>query len=147
MRGFLPEINPLSEYSIASTSLARLQEIAGNLPKLLLTGKVPSTLESLQCDDLSVDDLVTNNLNQDLKLAMVQLSFVAHAYIWGGIKPQGHLPEVVAKPWVQVAKLFDRPPVLSYASYCLDNWFLIDPEEPVSLENIGLITALMKIGL
>ena len=81
----MPEINPLSEYSIASTSLTRLQEIAGNLPKLLLTGKVPSTLESLQCDDLSVDDLVVNNLNQDLRLAMVQLSFVAHAYIWGGI--------------------------------------------------------------
>ena len=66
MRGFLPEINPLSEYSIASVPLTRLQEIAGNLPKLLLTGKVPSTLESLQCDDLSVDDLVVNNLNHKI---------------------------------------------------------------------------------
>ncbi|SVB16154.1 uncharacterized protein METZ01_LOCUS169008 [marine metagenome] len=140
MRGFLPEINPLREYSIASPSLARLQEIASNLPKLLLTGRVPSTLQSLQRDDLSVDDLVANNLNQDLRLAMVQLSFVAHAYIWGGIKPQENLPEVVAKPWVQVAKLFGRPPILSYASYCLDNWFLMDPEEPISLESVGLIT-------
>ena len=140
MRGFLPEINPLREYSIASPSLARLQEIASNLPKLLLTGRVPSTLQSLQRNDLSVDDLVANNLNQDLRLAMVQLSFVAHAYIWGGIKPQGNLPEVVAKPWVQVAKLLGRPPILSYASYCLDNWFLMDPEEPISLESVGLIT-------
>ena len=140
MRGFLPEINPLREYSIPSPSLDRLQAIAGNLPKLLLTGRVPSTLESLQHDDLSIDELVAKNLDQDLRLAMVQLSFVAHAYIWGGIKPQGHLPEVVAKPWVQLAKLFDRPPVLSYASYCLHNWFLIEPEESISLENIGLIT-------
>ena len=91
MRGFLPEINPLREYSIASPSLARLQEIASNLPKLLLTGRVPSTLQSLQRDDLSIDDLVANNLNHDLRLAMVQLSFIAHAYIWCGIKPQGHL--------------------------------------------------------
>ena len=140
MRGFLPEINPLREYSIPSPSLDRLQAIAGNLPKLLLTGRVPSTLESLQHDDLSIDELVAKNLDQDLRLAMVQLSFVAHAYIWGGIKPQGHLPEVVAKPWVQLTKLFDRPPVLSYASYCLHNWFLIEPEESISLENIGLIT-------
>ena len=140
MRGFLPEINPLREYSIPSPSLDRLQAIAGNLPKLLLTGRVPSTLESLQHDDLSIDELVAKNLDQDLRLAMVQLSFVAHAYIWGGIKPQEHLPEVVAKPWVQVAKLFGRPPILSYASYCLDNWFLIEPEESISLENIGLIT-------
>ena len=140
MRGFLPEINPLREYSIPSPSLDRLQAIADNLPKLLLTGKVPSTLESLQHDDLSIDELVAKNLDQDLRLAMVQLSFVAHAYIWGGIKPQEHLPEVVAKPWVQLAKLFDRPPVLSYASYCLHNWFLIEPEESISLENIGLIT-------
>ena len=140
MRGFLPEINPLMEYSIPSHSLDRLQAIAGNLPKLLLTGRVPTTLESLQHDDLSIDELVAKNLDQDLRLAMVQFSFVAHAYIWGGIKPQGHLPEVVAKPWLQLAKLFDRPPVLSYASYCLDNWFLIEPEESISLENIGLIT-------
>ena len=140
MRGFLPEINPLMEYSIPSSSLDRLQAIAGNLPKLLLTGRVPTTLESLQHDDLSIDELVAKNLDQDLRLAMVQFSFVAHAYIWGGIKPQGHLPEVVAKPWLQLAKLFDRPPVLSYASYCLDNWYLIEPEESISLENIGLIT-------
>ena len=79
MRGFLPEINPLREYSIPSPSLDRLQAIADNLPKLLLTGRVPSTLESLQHDDLSIDELVAKNLDQDLRLAMVQLSFVAHA--------------------------------------------------------------------
>ena len=48
MRGFLPEINPLREYSIASPSQDRLQEIADSLPRLLLTSRVARTLESLQ---------------------------------------------------------------------------------------------------
>jgi indoleamine 2,3-dioxygenase len=78
-------------------------------------------------------------MGQDLKLAMSQLSFIAHAYIWGDKKPHGKLPESLAKPWVEVASNQGRPAILSYASYCLDNWFLIDAEEPISLENVGLI--------
>jgi len=140
MRGFLPSANPIREYSInSSASLGRLHEIATNLPKLLLTGRVPKTIESLKRDDLAVDELITNNFDQDLKLAMVQLSFIAHSYIWGDIKPRESLPEVIAKPWVSVARKLERPPVLSYASYCLDNWYLINPEESINLNNVALI--------
>ena len=140
MKGFLPKKHPLKEYSSSSSeSLARLHEIASNLPKLLLTGRVPRTLGLLKKDDLSVEELLEKELDRDIKLAMVQLSFIAHSFIWGASTPKDILPEVIAKPWVQVAKFLGRPPVLSYASYCLDNWFLIT-EEPVSLENVGLIT-------
>ena len=140
MKGFLPKQFPLKEYSsINSSSLTKLHEIASNLPKLLLTGRVPRTIGLLKKDELSIEELLEKKLDRDLRLAMVQLSFIAHAFIWGGSKPKEILPEVVAEPWVQVAKFLGRPPVLSYASYCLDNWFLI-AEEPVSLENVGLIT-------
>jgi indoleamine 2,3-dioxygenase len=70
---------------------------------------------------------------------MSHLSFIAHAYIWGDNKPNESIPSVLANPWVKVAEDQGRPPILSYASYCLDNWFLIDPDEPISLENVGLI--------
>ena len=70
---------------------------------------------------------------------MVHLSFISHAYIWGCPKPQHSLPEVITSPWVKVAKILGRPPILSYASYCLDNWFKIDADEEISLDNIGLI--------
>ena len=138
MKGFLPEKTPLKEYSIDSSSLNRLQEIASNLPKLLLTGRVQSMVESLKKDDLSVQELLTTKNERELRLAMVHLSFIAHAYILGGIKPNNKLPEVVAAPWVQVSEFLGRPPVLSYASYCLDNWFLLE-DEPLSLENVALI--------
>ena len=32
-----------------------------------------------------------------------------------------------------------KTPVLSYASYCLDNWYKIDANEEISLENVALI--------
>ena len=138
MKGFLPKKPPLKEYSINSSSLSRLQEIASNLPKLLLTGRLKAMVESLSKDDLSTHELLRSKNERELRLAMVHLSFIAHAYILGGIKPNNRLPEAVAKPWVQVTEILGRPPVLSYASYCLDNWFLLE-DEALSLENVALI--------
>ncbi len=50
------------------------------------------------------------------------------------------LPEVLAKPWVKVSKILGRPPILSYGSYCLDNWYRPNPKEEISLENVALLT-------
>ena len=138
---FLPKTPPIKTYSDSpSESLLRLEEIAGNLPKLLLTGKVQSLINSLNEDDLSVNELFIESRIKNIRLAMVHLSFISHAYIWGGIKPESSLPEVLAKPWVKVSKTLGRPPILSYASYCLDNWFKIDEDEEISLDNVALIT-------
>ena len=139
MQGFLPQKVPSKSYSVQSESCDRIQEIASNLPKLLLTGKVQSVVNKLSPKDLSIDDLLINQASQDLKLAMSHLSFIAHAYIWGDNKPNESIPSVLANPWVKAANNQGRPPILSYASYCLDNWFLIDPDESISLENVGLI--------
>ena len=138
---FLPTTPPAQTYSkYSSKSLDRLQDIASNLPKLLLTGTVQSTIDSLSAKDLSVNELFIENRIKNIKLAMVHLSFISHAYIWGGLKPQHSLPEVITLPWVKVAKILGRPPILSYASYCLDNWFKINANEKISLDNVGLIT-------
>tara|TARA_Y100000385_G_C13047168_1_gene618036 strand:- start:227 stop:1381 length:1155 start_codon:yes stop_codon:yes gene_type:complete len=141
MHTFLPKTPPIKTYSDSpSESLLRLEEIAGNLPKLLLTGKVQSLINSLNEDDLSVNELFIESRIKNIRLAMVHLSFISHAYMWGGIKPESSLPEVLAKPWVKVSKTLGRPPILSYASYCLDNWFKIDEDEEISLDNVALIT-------
>ena len=58
MKGFLPTTNPIKEYKEkTSPSLKRLRGIAANLPKLLLTSKVSKTIESLNKDDLNLEDL------------------------------------------------------------------------------------------
>ena len=139
MKGFLPKNAPAQSYSIDSQSCSRIEEICNNLPKLLLTGKVQTTIDKLSKKDLSIKELLVNQMGQDLKLAMSQLSFMAHAYIWGAEKPHGKLPHCLAESWVEAANHQGRPPILSYASYCLDNWFLINKDEEISLENVGLI--------
>jgi indoleamine 2,3-dioxygenase len=140
MKTFLPYTDPLKNYITKTKSLDRLANIADQLPKLLLTGGVQKNIKSLKANDLSINSVIKNNNARELNLAMVQLSFISHAYIWGAKTPSKVLPEVLAKPWVQVANILGRPPILSYASYCLDNWYRLNHRENISLENVGLLT-------
>ena len=139
MHTFLPKNPPLKNYTSNYKSLKKISFIANELPKLLLTNSVQSTVDGLNKNSLSVAKLIQNKSDKEIKLAMSHLSFISHAYIWGGKKPEKILPEVLAKPWVKVAKYLGRPPILSYASYCLDNWYKIDQSKPICLENIALI--------
>ena len=140
MKTFLPSKDPLKKYITKSRSLQKLENIASELPKLLLTGKVQETIDGLKVNALSIKPLLKKNDLRELKLSMVHLSFIAHAYIWGGKKPSKILPEVISKPWVEVSSILGRPPILSYASYCLDNWYRVDKSKKISLENVALIT-------
>jgi indoleamine 2,3-dioxygenase len=70
---------------------------------------------------------------------MLLLSFIGHAYIWGQKPLVDVIPEVLARPWQVVAEVLKRPPVLSYASYALHNWYRLDPSKPIALGNISLL--------
>ncbi|GIS85440.1 MAG: hypothetical protein CM1200mP17_00080 [Woeseia sp.] len=85
MNGFLPINPPVREYHSPDTaSLNRIQQLANNLPKMLLTDRVERTINALSEDDLDVSDLLDSNSEEEINLAMSQLSFLAHAYILGG---------------------------------------------------------------
>ena len=139
MKTFLPKQDPLKEFRNPNPSSKRIEKIAKSLPKLLLTGAIHNAIDDLNTNALSVNTLIKNGNSREIKLAMSYLSFIAHAYIWGGAKPKSVLPEAIAKPWVQLADHLGRPPILSYASYCLDNWYRINPKKKISLENVALI--------
>lgn len=139
MKTFLPKQDPLKEFKNPNPSSKRIEKIAKSLPKLLLTGAIHDAIDDLNTNALSVNTLIKNGNSREIKLAMSYLSFIAHAYIWGGAKPKSVLPEAIAKPWVQLADYLGRPPILSYASYCLDNWYRINPKKEISLENVALI--------
>jgi len=140
MHTFLPSKDPLIKYKTTSKSLNLISEISEQLPKLLLTGSVQHTINKLKNNDLSVDKVITNNDLREIRLAMVHISFIAHSFIWGSETPSKILPEVIAKPWVKLSKILGRPPILSYASYCLDNWYRLNKKDDICLENVGLHT-------
>jgi indoleamine 2,3-dioxygenase len=139
MKGFLPEQQPSKKYSINNNSLNLLTDLASDLPKLLLTGQLQNKINRLKDNELEISEILINKKPSDINLAMRHLSFIAHGYIWGDEEPHEVLPKVISKPWVQVANELGRPPVLSYASYCLDNWYKVDVNDEISLENVALI--------
>jgi len=130
-RGFLPDEDPLPRLPPAFDAW---EEVAQRLPKLLLSDRLRDTLEGLS--PFPDEPLATD---RERERAMQLLSFLSHAYVWGGDEPASRLPARLAVPWARVAAALGRPPVLSYASYTLKNWARFDPAGPVAIGNLGLI--------
>jgi indoleamine 2,3-dioxygenase len=132
VRGFLPSQDPLKRLP---ESFTLWDEIAYDLPKILVAGKMREILASMPV--LPVKDLEDDE--RSLRRAMMILSYFGHAYVWGEANPADRLPASIAVPWYEAAKRLGRPPVLSYASYALDNWKRIDAAGSLDVDNIGLL--------
>lgn len=130
-RGFLPDDDPLTRLP---SEFRPWEEMGLALPKLLVTGRVSEALINLPV--INTEVLTTE---AELELAMLLLSFLGHAYVWGREVPRDKIPEVIAKPWYEIALKLKRPPILSYASYALNNWRRLDHNAPVELGNIVLL--------
>ena len=134
--GFLPDTEPLYHIDCSNADVAKLKDLSLAIPKLLLTNKIRSQIDKLPSSFFSHDLSIYKE--EELRSLNVQFSFLAHAYVWGDLNPSKILPACLAKPWVKISEMLGRPAVLSYASYCLDNWHKIDSDEPVSLDNVAL---------
>ena len=130
-RGFLPAQDPLRQLPKAFNTW---EDVALQLPKLMASDLLHRTLADLP---LFPSDEIHDH--RELERAMVLLSYLGHAYVWGGSRPETVLPESVAVPWHNVAERLGRPPVLSYSSYALHNYFRFDGTREIECGNIGLI--------
>ncbi len=130
-RGFLPVPDPLTSLP---SEFAGWEELACELPKLLVAGTIRRNIEQLPT--LNVSAL---HEPRELERAMLLLSYFGHAYVWGAPTPANHIPASIAVPWYVVAQRLGRSPVLSYASYALHNWRRLNPTGPIALGNIVLL--------
>ena len=130
-RGFLPDPDPARELP---APLALWQELAGELPKRLAAGRVRSAVRTLPRFDLAA-----LRSPAEERAAMRALSFLGHAFVWEGGAPEPVLPQQLAAPWCALARRLGRPPVLSYASYALDNWRRFDAHGPIAVENLAIL--------
>ena len=129
-RGFLPHADPLVSLPSA---FAAWERVAQRLPKYLAGLSLRKSVQSLPA--FPVEALKTE---AEVHRAMVILSFIGHAFVFGEKPTVERIPEILARPWYEVAKKLGRPPVLSYESYALDNWQRIDPNGPIAMGNIAL---------
>ena len=131
-QGFLPK-DPLESLP----DLPTLAHLGHELPKLLSARTVRRFIDGQR--QLLPSIPPTWN-TEDYRAAMRVLSFAGHAYVWEvPDQPAAKLPSQLAKPWYEVAQRLGRPPVLSYASYALDNWRRLDKTKPIQLDNIVLL--------
>jgi len=131
-RGFLPPQDPLPR--LPDPYYEPWEAIAHDLPKLLVAGRVRKAVNQIPL--LSTERLHTE---AEWRRAMLILSYIGHGYVWNGETPPESIPANLAGPWYAVSERLGRPPVLSYASYALDNWRRFDPSEPIALGNIALL--------
>ena len=128
--GFLP--NKIS--TLLSNEFDDIEYLANNLPKILANNQIESEVLNLETEkdisNLSIDEL---------ERAMLLYSYIGHGFIWGGTSIEKVIPKNISKTWYKISQKLDRPPILSYASYALNNWKLQDVNKPFDLENIRIL--------
>jgi indoleamine 2,3-dioxygenase len=131
VKGFLPENDPILKLPVGFEAWDRL---ALELPKILVGADIRSTIKQMPPFD-------TTNLKEssEWERAMMILSFLGQAYVWGMNPVVSEIPKELAVPWHAVATKLKRPPILSYASYALHNFRRLDPKGPIAIGNIALI--------
>ena len=82
---------------------------------------------------------ISNLNNSELERAMLLYSYVGHAYMWGKKHVENIIPKELATTWFAISEKLERPPILSYASYALNNWKMLDDTKPFDLENIVIM--------
>jgi indoleamine 2,3-dioxygenase len=130
-RGFLPTEDPITRLP---KPFDPWEEVAHQLPKLLATDQIHRTIRDLP--PFPLDEV---HERRELERAMLLLSYLGHTYVWGGSRPETVLASRLAVPWHHVAEKLGRPPVLSYGSYALHNFFRFDPTREVECGNVALI--------
>src|SRR5690242_11966708 len=130
-RGFLPLEDPLKQLP---GPFEAWENAALHLPKLLVSDQLQRTIAGLAPFPI---ELI--NEDRERERAMVLLSYLGHAYVWGGARPETTLPANLAAPWYEIADTLGRPPVLSYSSYALHNFFRFDGSREIECGNLGLI--------
>ena len=109
-------------------------EMGKNLPKYLMGSDFRQRVK-----DLPAFKIETLKTDGEIRRAFLILSYIGQAYQWSNNEPAHVLPAVLAKPWYEVGKLVGRPPILSYTSYSIDNWYLLDKKGPIECGNIALL--------
>jgi indoleamine 2,3-dioxygenase len=137
-RGFLPTPDPLTRFPHGD--FAHVEELGRKLPELVYAKRFREEAPKALRTPTDLRLLASDDNGAEAERLFLLFSYVASAYIHAPSLPVvKHLPREIAVPLVQLAERCGRPPILSYASYCLHNWRRLDAAGPIALGNIELL--------
>ncbi|OYW16503.1 MAG: indoleamine 2,3-dioxygenase [Novosphingobium sp. 12-64-8] len=134
-RGFL------SHFEIDEIALPDLLnpwvEAAQMLPDMFAAGAVRRHLDRLP--DPQIAEWAANAPEEQVRVAMVRLSFLVQGYVWGEEGTPTALPANISRPVVALADRLGQSPLLPYSGYVLDNWARLDKTGAIALDNIRMV--------
>lgn len=143
--GFLSDQDPLTTLP-GSSIFSPLEQLAHNLPKLLVAGILREELKRFSQDVLysvtqhadAIMHEYTHENDTIMRRMKVIFDYLGQAYVWSQDPPATSIPIGFARFWHYISEKISRPPILSYASYVLDNWHRINTQRPIALGNIAV---------
>ena len=111
-----------------------VEEISSSLHKILANNQISNVVNEID-QEKDISSLSTSQLER----AMLLYSYIGHAYMWGKENIDDIIPKNIAITWYKISEKLQRPPILSYASYALNNWSLLDESKPLTVENIKIL--------
>ncbi len=137
-RGFLPDRDPPTR--LKDPALQSIEKLGEDLPRLVHARTFREQCGEYLTSKADWDTLAKTRGDADVERLFLLFSYFASSYVHApGLPPTDRIPKAIAEPLVQLAKRVKRPPILSYASYCLHNWRRIDPAGPIALGNTALL--------
>jgi indoleamine 2,3-dioxygenase len=131
--GFLPTDPPLK--SLPDSYYGPWEYVVKHLQGLILSKRLREVVDKLPV--LSTDRLFGE---PQWRRAHCVLSFITHAYVWGGNRPAERVPPPVAIPFKETCEHLQLPPVATYADVVLWNWKpIFDAERVDTLANLDII--------
>ncbi len=130
-RGLLPHPDPVEQLP---QEHSLIEQMAADLPALVASRKFRKLAGKMSPVDYSYAPV------EHIERLMLIYSYFASAYVWGSEDEEESkfIPKGIAMPLVYLATRAERPPILSYASYCLSNWRR-DPGQPITVGTIQLL--------
>jgi indoleamine 2,3-dioxygenase len=137
-RGFLPDHDPLQH--LKDPALQPIEQLGAELPRLVHERAFRDECGDYLNGNIDWDTIALTRGDADIERLFLLFSYFASAYVHSPeLPPTERLPKAIALPLVKLGQRVKRPPILSYASYCLHNWRRLDPAGGISLGNIALL--------
>ena len=137
-RGFLPDEDPLS---IMPCGWEFLDNFGQRLPELIQSGRL---LHEANCLPVPPDYYFAFLTERELQLAWVRYSFIQSAYVHVQENSPRLICRNIARPMWLISQVLNKPPILSYDAYTLNNWKRRNPVGNIEVDNLELIQTFIR---